>query len=222
MSFPVNKTDFIRTISGDSVSDPFVPDYEGKLVPKQSLAFSHTTSPQDEPQLIFSVGIPGIPNNYVGSNSPVYGQGNDIVFDIILFNEAQPVTLEDWELTVILKKSVYGIYHLWNGNLNNGIYKIGKKENEFQVWIPAVHTSRLLAGTYFFDVVGIERAGKQEGIKPRTVALLTVTFQIEYKVSSPLPTSDSSGQPKANRAIQEQTYPPSASITQTYVQGLWY
>ncbi len=139
-----------------------------------------------------------------GQGEPVaFKQGEDIIFDQYLTFEGQPVLVQDWDIEVVVKKSVFANTRLWVGTLNNGLY-LKNNTGFYQIIIPSEATSLFLAGTYWMDIFIHEKIGRGE-IKDRDVVVATYPFSIEYSAASPNPKD-------LDRGHTEQTQPQSWDI----------
>lgn len=111
-------------------------------------------------------------------------QGDDIVFEIYLNYEGEPVGLDKWIVSAYIKTTAYATTLLWEasiGNIaehyNNQIVKL-PAEGMYQFNIPATFTAGLIAGTYWLDVSITELSG--EGNRDIRRTIVRQPFSLEY------------------------------------------
>jgi hypothetical protein len=165
------------------------------------------TPPIPSQNPIADFGVPGVPFVEPVPSTPVYSQGEDIIYDAVLAVDGHIVTPDKWNIEVIVKTNQFTIGDVWLGVLENGLY-YNTPEVAYQIWIPSSLTSNIAAGTYMLDVKATEKIGVGKGIKDRTVVLASTYFAIEYTASSPHPDSTSSLPGRFDRATLEHSYPP--------------
>jgi len=134
---------------------------------------------------------------------PAFKQGEDVFLEVHLRLDDKPITIDNWDLSAILKQNKYAECPLWTGILNNGIYegKDGKTEGCYEIIIPSSVTSDLKMGTYWLDIKGHQKLGKSDGIRDFTMVFLTQPITIDYSPSSPNPGK------ALNSQTEEGTYP---------------
>jgi hypothetical protein len=156
---------------------------------------------------IADFGVPGVPFVPPIPATPVFSQGEDIIYDAILAIDGCSVTPDKWNIEIIVKTNQFNLASVWIGVLDNGLY-YNAPNDEYQIWIPSSLTSNIAAGTYMMDVKATEKVGSGKGIKDRTIVLASTYFGIEYTAASPHPDSVSSLPGRFDRATLEKTYPP--------------
>ena len=121
----------------------------------------------------------------LGKPAPVsVYQGDDIVFDIYLNYESEPVELDRWYITALLKTTAYATTLLWEGALGNSNEHFSNHIEKlpapgmYRISIPASFTKDLIAGTYWLDVAITEQAGAGNHDLRRTIA--RYPFSLEY------------------------------------------
>ena len=134
-----------------------------------------------------------LPDNYFTTN-PMYGavpsegavmpsptvyQGEDAQFLTRLLVDGTPVSLNDYSLTFVVKKSETACNTMIRDQVTSGAD--GYPEGFYQLSVQASKTSRLRPGTYYFAVVGVQ---KPSG---RTLIIQRGTFNIELSAASPNP-----------------------------------
>lgn len=148
--------------------------------------------------------LDGVPEPEGHASAPEFYQGEDIILDVYFNIEQKPVTVDEWELTAVVKKNKYAINVLFEAQMNNGIYK-NSVPGYYKIIIPAEDTARFLAGTYWLVISGKEKNG--DGIKDREFVLSNSPFIIKDSAASPYPAQT------LNRAGTERTYPPAIDIS---------
>lgn len=134
---------------------------------------------------------------------PAFDQGEDVLLEVHLrFNDVV-ISVEDWDLTAIVKKNKYAECTLWTGILNNGIYP-GKDKAVgcYDIIVPSSVTSEFKMGTYWMDIKGQQKIGKGNGVRDLLIVLLTQPFTIDYSPASPNPGK------ALNSQYSEPTFPP--------------
>jgi len=120
--------------------------------------------------------------------SAAYAQGEDMVMNVMLFLDGQPVDESKYILDVLVKKNVYANNVLWHGKLGEGLQgHLNNVPGYFQIWMPAAITSLFLPGTYFMDIKAQEKTGQGQYAKDRTFPLFSVLFNITLSAMSPHP-----------------------------------
>lgn len=149
-------------------------------------------------------GIPEPP----GQQPPLqYYQGEDIVFEVLLRYQGKVVTLDNWDIDLIIKKNAFAKCSEWLGSINNGLYVIDHTPGYYKIIIPADVTSNLLAGTYWLNIFIHEKVGMGKGPKDLNIIIVQQPFSLDYAAASPNP-------PPALRGTDiEKTYPPPINIT---------
>lgn len=205
---------FTTSISGKVVSTPFVIANQRTQEPTTIVLPANNNPVPISQYQQFDQGVPS-QHQYYGQLEPsAVSQGTDAIFNAWLYYGGERVTDEKWDITVILKPNEYTTCYLWQGSLDNGVYKIQGETDDldfYQIWIPASDIDTLLAGTYFFDIVVQEKVGEHIGLKPRRVVLGTFGFYIYYSPSSPNP--ESASVPDTRRATGIKTTPAPTDIS---------
>jgi hypothetical protein len=150
--------------------------------------------------------IPGIPFERGTPNPDLFYQGEDIVYDIFLFN-GEPVTTDDYDVLAMVKTSSRAYSVVWEGSLDLGVYPSPNQSGYYELWVPSNITSKLLAGTYYLDVMIREKIGAGKGRFDRKYILLQTSFNIEYSNFSPSPETLANNPEAAKRAGIEQVWP---------------
>jgi hypothetical protein len=152
-------------------------------------------------------GIPGIPFERNQPNPDVFYQGEDIVYDVFLFHEGQPVSSDAYDVKVSVKTSPRAYETIWFGSVDNGIYPAPKGSGNYELWIPSAITEKFLAGSYYVDILIQERVGSGTGRYDRKYVLLQRIFNVDYSNFSASPESRSQKSPKDLRSAIEETWP---------------
>ena len=119
-----------------------------------------------------------------GKPSPVqFFRGEDIIFDIYLNNEGNPVLLDDWQLFAVLKSSVFSSFEIWRGTINNGILK-NNNSGYYKFCIPAQVFFNLPSGTYWLDIYGKEQINRSGVPFERTVLFVRQPFSVDTSAMS--------------------------------------
>lgn len=119
---------------------------------------------------------------------PQFAQGEDVVFNVFLSIDGQPLTSENWLIEAFIKKNTYAGNILWNGLVGDGIVEnFDSVVGQFQIWLPAADTATFLSGTYYIAVQITEKLGTGDGIKDRKLVLFQSVFNIGLAASSPNP-----------------------------------
>lgn len=157
-----------------------------------------------------SSSVPGIPLFEEGHPNPdLFYQGEDVIYDTFLSYEDNPVLVEDYEISVIVKTSPRASAAVWEGRLDLGVEQKPNQSGNYEIWIPAAVTEKFLAGTYYLDVLVTERVGKGLGKHDRKYVLIQTVFNIDYSNHSPTPESRTSG--KELRLAVEGVWPNSVN-----------
>jgi len=146
-------------------------------------------------------GIPGIPFERGTPNPDLFYQGEDIVYDLFLFNEGAAVTADDYSITAAIKTSPRASNYIWLGSVDNGVYPTPNQSGYYELWIPAAITESFVAGTYYLHV---QIQAKGTGRYDRKCILLQTYFNIDYSVFSP---NLESATNTTVRSTIEQTWP---------------
>lgn len=131
-------------------------------------------------------GVPGIPFERGLPNPDLFYQGEDVVYDIFLFN-GEPVSSEIYDVLVLVKTSPRAYQIVWQGSLDNGVYPTPNESGYYEVWIPSSVTTAFFAGTYYLDVLIREKLGSGKGRFDRKYLALQTNFNIEYSNFSESP-----------------------------------
>jgi hypothetical protein len=154
-------------------------------------------------------GIPGIPFERGTPNPDVFYQGEDIIYDLYLFNDGKPVSSDDFDIFVSVKTSPRAGKHSWLGVIDVGIMPNPKGSGFYEVWIPSSATANFFAGSYYLTVLMQEKVGAGQGRYDRKYVLLNSYFNIDYGNFSPHPETLSNSADKAGRSSVELTWPNS-------------
>lgn len=152
-------------------------------------------------------GIPGIPFEAGTPNPDVFYQGEDIVYDLFLFYNGDAVSLEDYDIKVGIKTSPRAYEMTFEASIDNGLYIVPGDKGYYELWIPSAITSEMLAGSYYLDVILIEKVGRGKGKFDRKHVLLQGHFNVEYSNYSPAPESVSRNAGASKRGTLENTWP---------------
>lgn len=135
--------------------------------------------------------IPGYPENRgLLQASPMFSQGEDILIAFYLSVDNVPVTDENYDLELIIKKSPFAGNILWKGLLNSGLYRQqlnGWIPGYYYMLMPASASSLFLPGTYYLDVKAKEKLGTGKETRDLTFVVLSATFNIQLSAASPNP-----------------------------------
>ena len=140
-------------------------------------------------------------------------QGDDLVFEISLLIDGQPVNPDEWALTVVIKPGVNALETTWEGELNDGVTPITQLPGMYKIFVSKDVTSTLAAGTYWIGVRATEKLVKKEG-RNASFTIAQVPFTLDYAITSPLPESASPEADKLDRSTIESTYPIPVKTTQ--------
>ena len=144
------------------------------------------------------IKLTGYPESTGTPEAPEFSQGEDISFKIYLQQKNhEPLSPDKWNIHVLVKKNIYAKTTVWEGTLDNGVYK-HNSIGCFNIIIPSEVTSMLPAGTYWMTLQAKQRLGQGE-IKDQTIDLISQPFIISYTASSPHPDI---------KDVGERTYPP--------------
>lgn len=167
-------------------------------------------------------GIPGVPFEAGTPNPDLFYQGEDIVYDMFLYYDGAPVSLEKYNVVVSVKSSSRAYNASWQGFPYNGIYKMegpDSAEGYYEIWIPSAITANLFAGTYYLHVQIEEKIGAGTGRFDRKYVALQTYFNLEYSNFSPAPESSSPYSTQAaQRAGMEATWPNKPSTVNRNLQ----
>lgn len=132
-------------------------------------------------------GIPGIPFEKSAPNPDVFYQSEDIIYDVYLTHDGQPVSSEKFEISAVVKTSPRASNNVWEGETDAGIYPVDDNPGYFELWIPSAATETFIAGTYYLQIQIKEKTGA--GRFPRRFVLLSTYFNIDYSNFSANPES---------------------------------
>lgn len=127
-----------------------------------------------------------------GNNLPTtFYQGGTVQLDVMLAAEGKPLTLDDFLLLFVLKKSEYASNTLYRQDV---VEKVADKpEGYFRVTIPSVVTNRLKPGVYYFAFQATQKG--TGAVYPAYRG----TFSLELSAASPNPNLDvTDGEPTAD------------------------
>ena len=154
-------------------------------------------------------GIPGVPLfERADPNPDLFYQGEDIVYDLLLIHAFEPVSAEDYDIVAVVKTSPRSVGIVWHGTLDNGVYPTPNQPGYYELWLPSIATEKLLAGTYYLDILIQERVGEGKGKYDRKYVLLQHIFNIEYSNFSGTPET-ATNTTATGRASVERTWPNS-------------
>jgi hypothetical protein len=151
-------------------------------------------------------GVPGIPFERGTPNPDLFYQGEDIVYDLFLFN-GSPVSSTEYEVSVLVKTSPRAYNVVWQGSLDNGVYPAPNESGYYEVWIPSSVTATFFAGTYYVDVLLQEKVGLGKGRYDRKYLVLQTNFNIEYSNFSPSPETLAGNPDALQRGGMENVWP---------------
>jgi hypothetical protein len=196
---------FSPNVNGEATSVPRV--VSDNTVALQSSVIKARNSQAPLPNSSLTIdSIPGIPFERGTPNPDLFYQGEDIVYDLFLFN-GEIVTSDDYDILAILKTSPRAYTVAWQGSLDLGIYPVTNQSGYYELWIPSNITSNLLAGTYYLDVLVREKMGAGKGRFDRKYVLVQTSLNIEYSNFSPSPETLASNPLASKRGGIEQVWP---------------
>lgn len=196
---------FTPNLNGEaSVVPKVVSDNTVTLKSSQIAPRNRQSTPPVSPLALDS--LPGIPFERGTPNPDLFYQGEDIVYDVYLFN-GEPVISDDYDIYAILKTGPRAYRISWQGSLDLGIYPTPNQSGYYELWIPSNITSSLLAGTYFLDIMVQEKMGAGKARFDRKYVLLQTSFNLEYSNFSPSPETLASNPDSSKRAGVEQVWP---------------
>lgn len=152
-------------------------------------------------------GIPGMPFERAIPNPDVFYQGEDIIYDASLIYNGTPVTADNYDVLVSVKRTPRDQTASWEGVLDNGVYEDKEQPGRFEFWIPSAVSGTFLAGSYYLQVLLRERLGKGKGRFDRQHIILQTYFNIEYGNFSPAPESRQAGPGQQLRNNLQATWP---------------
>ncbi len=126
-------------------------------------------------------------------------QGEDIVMEVFLNYNGDPVSVEEWEITGVVKKNKYADTQLWEAELDKGIYKT-HTVGFYKVILDAEKSARFVPGTYWLTIF----IKQKNSDNPRDLqfVVLNQAFSI----------NDSAGSPYTRETLDvrnvERTFPP--------------
>lgn len=179
---------------------------QGNITPQITTFIARVNNPDPSPNPINTAGIPGA--NFIGGDeaSPIFYQGEDVVYDVYLYINNQAVDLTRYNLQAVVKASQFSLITTWAGTLGSGIYKDDNVPAHFVIFIPAATLAKTIAGTFELDVLAIEKVNKLNDVRPRTLLVGKTYFEFEYAAFSPNPESLQPG--ANNRCNLPSTAPP--------------
>jgi hypothetical protein len=196
---------FSPNVGGEAVSVPKV--VSDNTVALQSSVIKARNNQVGLPNSSLAIdSIPGIPFERGTPNPDLFYQGEDIVYDLFLFN-GEIVTSDDYDITAILKTSPRAYNVAWQGSLEIGIFPVVNQTGYYELWIPSNVTSNLLAGTYYLDVLVQEKMGAGKGRFDRKYVMVQTMLNIEYSNFSPSPETRANNPLAARREGIEQVWP---------------
>ena len=152
-------------------------------------------------------GIPGVPLfERADPNPDLFYQGEDIVYDMILVHNYEPVSTEEYDVFASIKTSPRAKAAIWQGSLDNGVYPVPNTAGHYELWVPSSVTDTLLAGTYYLDVLIQERIGEGKGKFDRKFVVLQHMFNLEYSNFSGAP-ENANASSSRERINLERTWP---------------
>lgn len=131
--------------------------------------------------------LPGtLPMYYVKQPAPEYTQGCDIVVEVPLTFQGQPlIDITNWKIKTYVKKSLKAENVLWKAGMDKWMtQKPGT--NIFYFRIPHCVSSNFLPGSYYFAVIGHQKIATGEGFDARA-NLASGMFDINLDAGSPHP-----------------------------------
>lgn len=151
-------------------------------------------------------GVPGIPFEQGTPNPDLFYQGEDIVYDLFLFN-GKPVSSEEYDVRVFVKASPRAYKVVWQGTLDDGVYPAPNESGYYEIWIPSSTTESFFAGTYYLDVLIQEKLGSGDGRFDRKYIAIQTNFNVEYSNFSPSPETLAINPNSLKRDGMEQVWP---------------
>lgn len=148
----------------------------------------YTTQPLD--------GTPEVPGKAVPID---FYQGEDIIMDVYLSFDEQPVKTDEWEIKGVVKKNRYANLQLWTAELDNGLYKL-EAPGMFRFLISSEITARFVPGTYWLTVTITNTNG--DDIKDLTFIVVNQPFSVNASAGSPYSRSE------LDSTHTERTMPP--------------
>ena len=119
--------------------------------------------------------------------SPTFYQGEDVIINFYLQIDGAPVTLDHWDVSLIVKKSNFANNILWSAFPGNGLIpRVGGKDGYFEMIMPAAISSLFLPGSYYMALKTVENPGTGNP-KDRTIVPLQAYFNLELSAASPNP-----------------------------------
>lgn len=153
-------------------------------------------------------GLPGVPLFEEGEPNPdIFYQGEDIVYELYLEQDERPILHTDYEISAIIKTSPRASTVVWEGKVDSGITPNPGLSGFYELWFPSVATEKLLAGSYFIDILITERIGSGNGKYDRKFVLARTSFNIDYSNHSPAPESRKVNAATVLRGGNEETWP---------------
>lgn len=152
-------------------------------------------------------GMPGIPFERTTPNPDVFYQGEDIVYDLLLINDGKKVVVDEYDIVVAVKTSPRATKMSYEAVLDNGLFAVANSPGYYELWIPSVITSGLLAGTYYLNVMLVEKVGAGAGKYDRKYIALQTYFNLEYSNYSPNPERRNQSLGGLTRSDAEQVWP---------------
>jgi hypothetical protein len=161
----------------------------------------------EPPSTLAIDGVPGIPFERGTPNPDLFYQGEDIVYDLLLFHNGERVAKEDYLIKASIKSSPRAYRVNWQGELNNGVYPSQQGTGYYELWIPAAATESLYAGTYYLNVMVQERVGAGKGRFDRKYVLIQTYLNIAYSNFSEHPEARAGYPGALNRSGVETVWP---------------
>ena len=125
-----------------------------------------------------SPAVAGIPE------PPTFYQGDDIVFEVFLNIDGNPVLDSEYTISVVVKQTIYDIVPIWEGTINDGVYK-KDVPGYYKLIIPSCITSVQFAGTYWLAVQASQKIGESNDIRDLTRTIMQKPFYLAYAATSP-------------------------------------
>lgn len=111
--------------------------------------------------------------------------GEDVFFQGFLQMDGKPVSLQDWEPSVVVTSNPYATKHVWEGVLNNGIYMSNSKPGDYEILIPAETFTVLAPGTFWLTIFLKEQMARFNRVKDRRAIAARIPFSMDMSGVAP-------------------------------------
>jgi hypothetical protein len=204
----------------ETPSQFFTPDSSGNSHPVAKIISGNTVdlesshirarnrqSPKHPIQSLAIDGVPGIPFEFGIPDPDVFYQGEDVIYDLFLVYDGNPVTVDKYDIKIGVKTSYRAQEFSFEASLDQGVYHFPEKPGYFELWIPNSITSQLFAGSYYINVLISDKIGQGTPYGDRKHILLQSMFNLEYSAFSPNPENALENSPDIKRHNLEITWP---------------